>query len=109
MAQRSAFPLRRLNEKVSPECLTGRAGDCAVHGPERFRANCAFGGNMTGHWPPAALSHDNLKACERIQANGKKIHSDNPDIQFFAATAPLSPMPVPIICQTRELTEVSCG
>jgi hypothetical protein len=62
---------------------------------------------MTGQWPPAALSHDNLKACERIQANGKKIHSDNPDIQFFAAAASGPAMPGPAICQVRELTEVS--
>src|SRR5690606_37168910 len=80
-----AFPLRRLIEKVSPECLTGWAGDCAVHGPERFRANCAFGRSTTTRRVPAALSHDNLKACARIQAIGKKIHSGNPGLHFLRA------------------------
>jgi len=84
----SAFPLRRLIEKVSPECLTGGAGDCAVHGPERFRANCAFGGSTTTLQVSAALSHDNLKACERIHANGEKIHSGKPARHFLHQRLP---------------------
>ncbi|CDM25486.1 hypothetical protein BN940_15211 [Castellaniella defragrans 65Phen] len=45
----------RIGKRVSPECCDATTASCGWYGvPERFRANCAFGGRpMRG----AALSH----------------------------------------------------